>query len=135
MIATKLSQPTVKEMYHNLLGELIYNLFLTATFVDCLLGQWWASNLQLDYVLPKEHVASTLRNIFSRNHVDSFDPGMQLLQKTFPIASATYSQRVGLGWGGAGAGATLQICSALKHPMTFLIERGLVTSAKRPVYP
>ncbi|XP_078352684.1 non-lysosomal glucosylceramidase-like [Oculina patagonica] len=54
-----------------------------ATFVDCLLGQWWASNLQLGYVLPKEHVASTLRNIFSRNHVDSFDPADQIPRKFF----------------------------------------------------
>ena len=50
-------------------------LFL-GTFIDCLLGQWWANVLQLGDILPKEHVMSTLEYIYSSNHVDSFNPGM-----------------------------------------------------------
>ncbi|PFX22524.1 hypothetical protein AWC38_SpisGene12961 [Stylophora pistillata] len=53
------------------------------TFVDCLLGQWWAYVLQLGDILPKEHVKSTLENIYSRNHVDSFIPEDQKPRKFF----------------------------------------------------
>ncbi|CAH3116002.1 unnamed protein product, partial [Pocillopora meandrina] len=53
------------------------------TFIDCLLGQWWANVLQLGDILPKEHVMSTLENIYSRNHVDSFNPADQNPRKFF----------------------------------------------------
>ena len=46
------------------------------TFVDCLGGQWWAHSLNLGYILPEDHVKSTVSSVFTGNHVDSFNPGM-----------------------------------------------------------
>ena len=46
------------------------------TFVDCLGGQWWAHSLNLGYILPEDHVKSTVSSVFTGNHVDSFKPGM-----------------------------------------------------------
>ncbi|XP_031550848.1 uncharacterized protein LOC116288218 [Actinia tenebrosa] len=48
-----------------------------STWVDCLVGQWWAHALGLGYILKKENIKSTLMNVFERNHVDSFDPATQ----------------------------------------------------------
>lgn len=47
--------------------------------MDCLGGQWWAHSLDLGYILPEDHVKSTVSNVFSGNHVDSFNPGMCVL--------------------------------------------------------
>ena len=44
--------------------------------MDCLGGQWWAHSLDLGYLLPQEHVQSTVSNIFTQNHTDSFKPGI-----------------------------------------------------------
>ncbi|XP_028403641.1 uncharacterized protein LOC114526285 [Dendronephthya gigantea] len=44
-----------------------------ATFVDALLGQWWAYSLGLGPLLPRDHIQSHLSWVFKRNHVDSFD--------------------------------------------------------------
>jgi uncharacterized protein (DUF608 family) len=49
----------------------------SGTWVDCLVGQWWAHSLGLGYILKKENVASTLLNVFEKNHVKSFVPGRQ----------------------------------------------------------
>ena len=43
--------------------------------MDCLVGQWWAHTLNLGYVLPEDHVKSTLQAIYKANHTDAFDPG------------------------------------------------------------
>ena len=48
----------------------------TGTFVDCLGGQWWAHSLNLGYLLPEDHVKSTVSSVFTGNHVDSFNPGI-----------------------------------------------------------
>jgi len=44
--------------------------------VDCLGGQWWAHSLDLGYLLPQEHVHSTVSSVFAGNHTDSFNPGV-----------------------------------------------------------
>ena len=46
--------------------------------MDCLGGQWWAHSLDLGYILPKDHVKSTVSSVFGGNHVDSFNPGMHM---------------------------------------------------------
>jgi len=51
-------------------------MYLTGTFVDCLGGQWWAHSLDLGYLLPQEHVQSTVSSVFAGNHTDSFNPGV-----------------------------------------------------------
>lgn len=53
------------------------------TFVDALLGQWWAYLLNLGPILPASHVASTVQNVFNTNHVDAFDPARQFPRKFF----------------------------------------------------
>ena len=52
--------------------------FVIGTFVDCLGGQWWAHSLDLGYLLPQEHVLSTVSSVFAGNHTDSFNPGVLL---------------------------------------------------------
>ena len=44
--------------------------------MDCLGGQWWAHSLDLGYILPEDHVKSTVSSVFAGNHVDSFNPGI-----------------------------------------------------------
>lgn len=46
--------------------------------MDCLGGQWWAHSLDLGYLLPQEHVQSTVSSVFAGNHTDSFNPGVIL---------------------------------------------------------
>ena len=41
--------------------------------IDQLLGQWWAFALNLGYVLPEEHVRTTIGNIFRFNRRTSFN--------------------------------------------------------------
>lgn len=53
------------------------------TFVDCLGGQWWAHSLNLGYILPEDHVKSTVSSVFTGNHVDSFNPADQHPRKFF----------------------------------------------------
>ncbi|XP_065909541.1 non-lysosomal glucosylceramidase-like [Dysidea avara] len=53
------------------------------TFVDCLGGQWWAHSLDLGYLLPQEHVQSTVSSVFAGNHTDSFNPADQHPRKFF----------------------------------------------------
>ncbi|KXJ22379.1 uncharacterized protein LOC110252569 [Exaiptasia diaphana] len=53
------------------------------TWVDCLVGQWWAHSLGLGYILKKENIQSTLQNVFVRNHVDSFNPATQKPRQFF----------------------------------------------------
>ena len=55
------------------------------TFVDCLGGQWWAHSLNLGYILPEDHVKSTVSSVFTGNHVDSFNPGTMCI-----VLLATY---------------------------------------------
>lgn len=40
--------------------------------VDQLLGQWWAHSLGLGYVLPEEHVRTTIENIYRFNRRQTF---------------------------------------------------------------
>jgi non-lysosomal glucosylceramidase len=40
--------------------------------IDQLLGQWWANSLDLGYVLPAEHVRTTLQNIYRNNRREGF---------------------------------------------------------------
>ncbi len=39
---------------------------------DQLIGQWWAHQLDLDYILPEEHVRTTLRSIVRHNFRQGF---------------------------------------------------------------
>ena len=48
---------------------------LSATFMDALVGQWWAHSLGLGYLLPADHIKSNLKYAAERNYVKSFDPG------------------------------------------------------------
>jgi uncharacterized protein (DUF608 family) len=41
--------------------------FLTGCLADQLLGQWWAFTLGLGYILPEDHVKTTLRSIATYN--------------------------------------------------------------------
>ncbi|SDS57727.1 GH116 family glycosyl-hydrolase [Jiangella sp. DSM 45060] len=45
----------------------------TGCLTDQLLGQWWAHQLDLGYVLPREHVVSALRSIVRHNLRHGFD--------------------------------------------------------------
>ncbi|CAB4007959.1 Non-lysosomal glucosylceramidase [Paramuricea clavata] len=47
------------------------------TFVDALIGQWWAYSLGLGPLLPKDHMQSHLGWVFERNRVEAFDPKTQ----------------------------------------------------------
>jgi non-lysosomal glucosylceramidase len=44
----------------------------TGIFADQLLGQWWAHQLELGYVLPPEHVKTALRSIVRHNLREGF---------------------------------------------------------------
>lgn len=57
------------------------NLITDGTFVDSLLGQWWAYILNLGPLLSEANIVSNLTNIFQTNHVDSFDPARQSPRK------------------------------------------------------
>ncbi|EGD82452.1 hypothetical protein PTSG_11966 [Salpingoeca rosetta] len=57
------------------------NIIGESTFVDSLLGEWWAQFLGIGAMLPPAHVLSTLQNCFKYNHVDAFDPARQAPRK------------------------------------------------------
>jgi uncharacterized protein (DUF608 family) len=46
--------------------------FGTGCHSDQLLGQWWAHQLDLGYILPKEQVQTTMRSIMNNNWRESF---------------------------------------------------------------
>src|SRR5689334_9452968 len=46
--------------------------FGTGCHSDQLLGQWWAHQLDLGYILPKEQVRTTMRSIINNNWRESF---------------------------------------------------------------
>jgi len=56
-------------------------LLTDATFMDALVGQWWAHSLGLGYLLPAAHIKSSLQFAFKRNFVKSFDPAKQYPRK------------------------------------------------------
>lgn len=47
--------------------------WLTGTLSDQVIGQWWAHQLGLGHILPKEHVRSALRHVVSTNLRDGFE--------------------------------------------------------------
>jgi non-lysosomal glucosylceramidase len=51
--------------------------FGSGCHMDQLLGQWWAHSLDLGYVLPEEHVKTTVDNIFRFNHREGFNKADQ----------------------------------------------------------
>ena len=57
--------------------------FMSATFMDALVGQWWAHSLGLGYLLPADHIKSSLQFAFKRNFVKSFDPGRRVSSVCF----------------------------------------------------
>eukprot|EP00794_Sanderia_malayensis_P007677 gene7677-8513_t len=56
-------------------------LLTDATFMDALVGQWWAHSLGLGYLLPAEHIKSSLKYTASKNYCASFDPAKQYPRK------------------------------------------------------
>ncbi|XP_032237867.2 uncharacterized protein LOC5512611 [Nematostella vectensis] len=59
------------------------NVVGDATWVDCLVGQWWAHALGLGYILSQKNIQSTLQNIFLKNHVERFVPATQAPRQFF----------------------------------------------------
>jgi non-lysosomal glucosylceramidase len=71
--------------------------YLTGCYIDQLLGQWWALQVDLGWLYPIEHVRSSMRSLFRynfhtdyrgleqapRKFVDDADAGMQ--QGTWPL--------------------------------------------------
>lgn len=62
---------------HHIITMFVLIAVSVGTFVDCLGGQWWAHSLNLGYILPEDHVKSTISSVFAGNHVNSFNPGTQ----------------------------------------------------------
>ena len=58
------------------------------SFIDALVGLWWANRLQLGWLLPKAHVAASIENTFNNNHTDSFDPAIQAPRKFYDSRDA-----------------------------------------------
>ncbi|XP_065070072.1 uncharacterized protein LOC135695054 [Rhopilema esculentum] len=56
-------------------------LLSDSSFMDALVGQWWAHSLGLGYLLPAEHIKSNLQYAAARNFVKSFDPAKQYPRK------------------------------------------------------
>lgn len=56
-------------------------LLTDATFMDALIGQWWAHSLGLGYLLPAAHIQSSLKYAATKNYCASFDPAKQYPRK------------------------------------------------------
>jgi non-lysosomal glucosylceramidase len=54
------------------LEEYTEQQFGNGCHIDQLLGQWWAFSLDLGYVLPEEHVRTTISNIYRFNRREAF---------------------------------------------------------------
>ncbi len=54
------------------LAEYTEQQFGTGCHMDQLLGQWWANALDLGYVLPEDHVRTTVHNLFRFNRRETF---------------------------------------------------------------
>jgi uncharacterized protein (DUF608 family) len=59
------------------LEEYTEQQFGTGCHIDQLLGQWWAHALGLGFVLPEEHVRTTVQNIFKNNRRETFNKADQ----------------------------------------------------------
>lgn len=67
------------EYYIQTLGpdDPVEQQYLTGCLADQLIGQWWAHQLDLGYILPENHVKSALRSILRfnlRQGFDGYDP-------------------------------------------------------------
>lgn len=62
------------EYYIQILGpdDPVEQQYLTGCLADQLLGQWWAHQLGLGYVLPRERVRTTLQSILNYNMREGF---------------------------------------------------------------
>ncbi len=113
------------EYYFQIPGPRLYQDYAGGCHIDQVLGQWWANQLGLGWILPLDHVRSALSSVFKynfhprmqgyrqvpRKFVADEDPGTQMI--TWPKTPApphhtNYAAEVMTGFEYAAAAAMIQ---------------------------